>query len=732
MSIEIIRHFVDGERGMEVMDVRDSHGRSAQFQCGVLPGNPEPASFFDGCLKEFAAQEEALTIHKKNFKPRTLLVALFFLLLAPFAQAAPTITVSASAVTLLGSSQSISLTVQLIDPYNTGMLKVSGTGVVPIMRASTVTPGTTATVGPIYGNDVILNAFGVNNVTYYQVQVFTVNGGFISSMPALQNFYAFTGSGTIDLSTATPLVPNFMNSTAGVSIPGNFSVTGNLTATAGQNQLNAYSLNGLVVVDGIKYATIEAAVAALPSSCGACTIMLPPGFTETPAGNISISKNVVIVATGPGSIITGTNQIIFSAGLNNFGIVSWVPAGTTEQSGGTSGFVITHSGGTPAVVVGTSSSVTEGFAFNNVGCLLTNNAGSCLQVNQVITGEINHPTIATSGLTSGCTAIGIQLNGTGSQFTGNFTISNPQISGTNIGIQLTGSGTNGANINQIILGNMNSPCGSGSIGVDIEVGAGNLIYGFDAEGLANGYQLGASAQGNDLRVRSETNTHDLSCNASSGQNVFHLINGGSTVNFTGTCSGNSLDVDNRVFTANGVNVFITPQSGGGTVFLQGANVGVGGPIINLAATATMGLTLKTGSGSGNYTGTNTAAFASVDTTNLCTVITVPTGWKLKVDASATIESATGAVAQSFALADAGTTCTGGGVTALAGTERDVTPPALGTFDVVLHTQYIFSGDGAAHSFSLVAKTSNAADAWGVQNTSAAAAPSMTFLLMPSN
>lgn len=144
------------------------------------------------------------------------------------------------------------------------------------------------------------------------------------------------------------------------------------------------------------------------------------------------------------------------------------------------------------------------------------------------------------------------------------------------------------------------------------------------------------------------------------------------------------------------------------------------------------LTLKTGSGSGNYTGTNTAAFASVDTTNLCTAITIPVGWKLKVDASAMIESVTAAVAQSFALADAGTTCTSGGVTALAGTERDITPPAIGTFDVGLHTQYIFSGDGVAHSFSLVAKTSNAADAWGVQNTSAAAAPSMTFTLMPSN
>jgi hypothetical protein len=84
----------------------------------------------------------------------------FLLFVCPAAWAAPQITVSASAVTLLGTGQSISITVVLVDPNKTGMLKVSGTGLVPIMQASTVTPGTTATVGPIYGNDVILDAFG--------------------------------------------------------------------------------------------------------------------------------------------------------------------------------------------------------------------------------------------------------------------------------------------------------------------------------------------------------------------------------------------------------------------------------------------------------------------------------------------------------------------------------------------------------------------------------------------
>jgi len=50
----------------------------------------------------------------------------------------------------------------------------------------------------------------------------------------------------------------------------------------------------------------------------------------------------------------------------------------------------------------------------------------------------------------------------------------------------------------------------------------------------------------------------------------------------------------------------------------------------------------------------------------------------------------------------------------------------------MNTQYVLTGDGNAHAIILVAKTSSGSDAWGIQNASAAAAPSMSFLLMPSN
>ncbi len=139
---------------------------------------------------------------------------------------------------------------------------------------------------------------------------------------------------------------------------------------------------------------------------------------------------------------------------------------------------------------------------------------------------------------------------------------------------------------------------------------------------------------------------------------------------------------------------------------------------------------KTGSGSGNYTGTNTT-FAAVDT-GMCFLLSVPVGWKLTAQASGVLESITAAVTQSIALADAGTYCGGGGVTPLAGSERDLTPPAAGVFNTSFSTQAVIVGDGVVHSIVLIAKTSNASDAWGIQNTSAAAAPSLIYRLVPSN
>jgi hypothetical protein len=325
----------------------------------------------------------------------------------------------------------------------------------------------------------------------------------------------------------------------------------------------------------------------------------------------------------------------------------------------------------------------------------------------------------------------LQLNVTGTTFSGNSNVANTdddvQITGgtalftfsdNQFGTQpgINGAGNNsrwginllaGASTNIKILGNTFNPfgLGTGCINDQVTVGAFEIIE--DPCVSANNetlYLSGAVAANLRFKVSGAHPNWEISCQ----QN-----------------SSNSCEVTPS--TANNGSTFNVPA-----VVISATTLGVVGTITNTAATATMGQILKTGSGGGNYTGTNTA-YVSVDTTNLClSAITVPTGWKLKVEASGVLESVTAAVAQSIALADAGTTCAGGGITALNGTERTITPPAAGIFDEGFQTQYVFTGDGAAHSLSLIAKTSNAADAWGVQNTSATVAPSIIYTLMPSN
>lgn len=274
---------------------------------------------------------------KKTLFFFSLFLGCFFPVLA---YAAPAVTVSASAVTLLGTTQSISITVTLIDPNSTGMLRVSGTGIVPVTVSSTVTPGTTATVGPIYGNDVIIDGFGNINGTYYKVQVFTVTGNIIASTPSLQNFYAFTGSGTIDLATATPLAPSFMTGTAGsVSMPGSLSVTGTTTLTGATTAgaFTAATINNVCNANQQTGADLGAKINTCIALGGGTEILVTAAGTISTqvlfnninnmylhciglkGGPVTLTDGIVGNPAEPAIKITGTSQHIKIEGCNGLG-----------------------------------------------------------------------------------------------------------------------------------------------------------------------------------------------------------------------------------------------------------------------------------------------------------------------------------------------------------------------------------------------------------------------------
>lgn len=147
------------------------------------------------------------------------------------------------------------------------------------------------------------------------------------------------------------------------------------------------------------------------------------------------------------------------------------------------------------------------------------------------------------------------------------------------------------------------------------------------------------------------------------------------------------------------------------------------PVINGTPSGTgIGtLTLKKGSGGGNYTSASTS-YVAVDGTNLLYTVTIPTGWKLAIAARGDVTSATAAVLTGVAIAD-------GGVVIV---ETQVTPATVNVVAAPFALAWVVNGDGASHTIDLRYKTSNAADSVVIANAAATLTPTMVFTLMPSN
>jgi hypothetical protein len=146
------------------------------------------------------------------------------------------------------------------------------------------------------------------------------------------------------------------------------------------------------------------------------------------------------------------------------------------------------------------------------------------------------------------------------------------------------------------------------------------------------------------------------------------------------------------------------------------------PIINGTPTGTgiPTVTLKKGTGGGAYSSASTA-YVQVDGTNLAATITIPTGWKLIINAAFRIGTLTAVVACNGAIADGGSVVV---ETSTLTTGIGIAMPAS--------LSWVINGDGAAHTVDLRYKTSNAADSVTIGNSSATDLPTMVFLLTPSN
>jgi hypothetical protein len=120
----------------------------------------------------------------------------------------------------------------------------------------------------------------------------STTGLFTASQPA---FSDLTGSGTCAQEPArTGDVTSSVGScvmTIATTIPNAHTLSGNITATAGQNLLNSYKFNNILYVDGLKYTTIAGAAADCPAYTGAalnsCVIIVPPGIACGEPGTLA-------------------------------------------------------------------------------------------------------------------------------------------------------------------------------------------------------------------------------------------------------------------------------------------------------------------------------------------------------------------------------------------------------------------------------------------------------------
>ncbi len=161
--------------------------------------------------------------------------------------------------------------------------------------------------------------------------------------------------------------------------------------------------------------------------------------------------------------------------------------------------------------------------------------------------------------------------------------------------------------------------------------------------------------------------------------------------------------------------------------LKMTNLFVSGTVQNVAATATMGLTLKKGTGVGNYT-TASTTYVHVGASELCDTVTIPTGWKLGIVVNAALGTATGAVVANLAISD-NASCTTDNAGILVETTETTT--AAATLQAI-GLSWVVTGDGASHNIALQFKTSNGADSATILNTSSTSLPTVTYLLIPSN
>jgi hypothetical protein len=263
-----------------------------------------------------------------------------------------------------------------------------------------------------------------------------------------------------------------------------------------------------------QFGSLAAAYADLPSTGG--TVVVPDGYNETLTASITLSKsNSGFWFLGSANITMGAFQIIVPA--NTFGIFfrGTIPFGDAFVS--PHGALFSYSGNSNAFQLGTGVGTTSRWVdIENIGINLTGTTGIGIYMTNVVYFSMNRVYVAGTNLIG---QTGIVLDGTGN-FCGTGTIINPNISflGTCILGKSALGGADAMNAVTIIGGTLSTNV-VGGIGLNIDSGFQNQVYGTDFESNTIAVKFGADAVDNYIDMRSEVNTTDFSALGGSQRNI---------------------------------------------------------------------------------------------------------------------------------------------------------------------------------------------------------------------
>jgi hypothetical protein len=326
--------------------------------------------------------------------------------------------------------------------------------------------------------------------------------------------YAPTGIAVLPLTGGTvngPLSVNGNLSATGSVSAGSGNFTGPIAATGSSNSFGV--LNGVLWVDGVKYSTLSACYAAL-SAGGICEV--PPGYTETLSSNLTLNKsNTGFVFLGEALITMNSFQIVIPGNTHGVFLKGTIPFGIQA---GTLGVQFIYTGSGNAIQAGDGALATNrSFALENLDITIGNVSGATglYMTNVVYWSLIN---IAVAGH-SHAGEKAIVCDGTGN-FCGTGSIINPILTFVDEGIVgKTGlGGADAMNAVTVLGGTIQTGTASG-VGIDIQGGQQNQIYGTDLESNFIGVKFGADAVDNYVDVRSEANITDFSALSGSLRNI---------------------------------------------------------------------------------------------------------------------------------------------------------------------------------------------------------------------